>query len=32
MNRCAMTREEFIGRKGRVTHDTATQKNTFEPA
>lgn len=28
----AITREEFIGRKGRVSHDAATQKNTFEPA
>jgi acetyl-CoA C-acetyltransferase len=27
----SMTREEFIGRKGRVSHDAATQKNTFEP-
>jgi acetyl-CoA C-acetyltransferase len=28
----SMTREEFIGRKGRVSHDAATQKNLFEPA
>ena len=28
----SMTREEFVGRKGRVSHDAATQKNTFEPA
>jgi acetyl-CoA C-acetyltransferase len=26
----SMTREEFICRPGRVTHDPATQKNTFE--
>lgn len=26
-----MTREEYIGRAGTVTHDPATQKNTFEP-
>jgi acetyl-CoA C-acetyltransferase len=27
----SMTREEFVGRTGTVTHDAATQKNTFEP-
>ncbi len=26
----SMTSEEFIGRKGRVSHDAATQKNLFE--
>ncbi len=26
----SMTREEFVGCKGRVSHDAATQKNTFE--
>ena len=28
----AMTREEYVGRTGRVTHDAATQKNVFAPA
>ncbi len=27
-----MTREEFIGRKGRASHDATTRKNTFDPA
>lgn len=26
----AMTREEFVGRRGRVSYDAGTQKNTFE--
>jgi hypothetical protein len=26
----SMTREEFVGRKGRVSHDAAAQKNPFE--
>ncbi|HEU4759095.1 MAG TPA: hypothetical protein VFT91_03840, partial [Dehalococcoidia bacterium] len=25
----AMTREEFVGRKGRVSHDAASRKNLF---
>lgn len=28
----SMTREEFVGRKGRVTHDPATGRNVFDPA
>ncbi|MCH8813962.1 MAG: acetyl-CoA acetyltransferase [Chloroflexi bacterium] len=27
-----MTREEFVGRPGRVTHDASTQRNVFTPA
>ncbi len=27
----AMTREEFVGRRGRVAHDAATGKNIFSP-
>ena len=27
-----MTREEFVGRRGRVSHDPATRKNVFVPA
>ncbi|MCH8050915.1 MAG: acetyl-CoA acetyltransferase [Chloroflexi bacterium] len=28
----SMTREEFVGRKGSVRHDSATKRNVFEPA
>lgn len=28
----SMTREEFVGRAGRVSYDAGTQKNTFQPA
>jgi acetyl-CoA C-acetyltransferase len=28
----SITREEFIGSKGQVSHDAATLKNTFDPA
>jgi len=28
----SMTREEFVGQKGSVTHDPATGRNVFEPA
>jgi hypothetical protein len=27
-----MTREEFVGRVGRVTRDGSTQRNVFDPA
>jgi acetyl-CoA C-acetyltransferase len=28
----SMTREEFVGQKGSVSHDSATGRNVFEPA
>ncbi len=28
----SMTREEFVGRRGRVSHDPATRRNVFRPA
>ncbi len=28
----SMTQEEFVGRRGRVSHDPATRKNLFRPA